>query len=66
MKGEGRYFLVKWLEYSNSDNQWLNIDRLNCTDLLEEYLLKKGNDEKKTNVKFNDKVEQRRFNNRQK
>eukprot|EP01088_Endostelium_zonatum_P003701 TRINITY_DN1489_c0_g1_i1.p1 TRINITY_DN1489_c0_g1~~TRINITY_DN1489_c0_g1_i1.p1 ORF type:complete len:1387 (-),score=354.22 TRINITY_DN1489_c0_g1_i1:3213-7373(-) len=62
--GEGDYYLIKWLEYGNEANEWSHVSNLNCDNLLEEYLDKEKNKKKKTNFKFKDKKEQRRWDRR--
>ena len=52
VRDEGRYYLVKWLDYDTSHNTWEHRTRLNCTELLENYLAKERNKEKRKNLKF--------------
>lgn len=37
MKSKIQYF-VKWANYENSDNSWVNESDMNCEDLLEQFL----------------------------
>ena len=65
---DGRYYLIKWEEFNERQDgiQWLHEKRLdNCDEILEKYLSKSKNKEKRTDVKFKIKKEQTRWNKRQ-
>lgn len=64
VKGEGRYYLVKWKEYPESKNQWLHSSRLECDDLLEDYQSIPKNKNKIYDTTFKIKVQQRRWDKR--
>ena len=64
VKDEGRYYLIKWRDYTHKDNTWEHLNRLNCIETLEHYLSDKKNRLNRPFKKFKDRKEQLRWDRR--